>query len=47
MGFTSTSGNPTYTQTNLTRDKILQNHLLVNTFDTSKNQIKFDSPYYL
>jgi hypothetical protein len=39
MGFTSTSGNPTYTRTNLTKDEILQNHLSVlNTFDIPKNQ---------
>jgi hypothetical protein len=32
--FISTSGNPTYTRTNLTKDEILQNHLSVlNTFD--------------
>jgi hypothetical protein len=34
MGFTSTSGNPTYTQTNLTRDEILQIHVpVLNTFN--------------
>jgi hypothetical protein len=27
LGFTSTSGNATYTRTNLTKDEILQNHL--------------------
>jgi hypothetical protein len=46
MGFTSTSGNPTYTRTNLTRDEILQNYLSVlNTFDIPKNQDLFDLPY--
>ena len=39
LRFTSTSGNPTYTQTSLTKDGILQNHLSVlNTFDIPKNQ---------
>jgi hypothetical protein len=32
MGFTSTSGNPTCTQTNLTRNEILQNHLCFKYF---------------
>ena len=46
LGYTSTSGNPTYTRTNLTRDEILQNHLSVlNTFDIPKNQDQFDLPY--
>jgi hypothetical protein len=46
LGFTSTSGNPTYTRTNLTKDEILQNHLYVlNTFDIPKNQDQFDLPY--
>jgi hypothetical protein len=29
LGITSTSGNPTYTPTNLTKDEVLQNHLSV------------------
>jgi hypothetical protein len=34
LGFTSTSGNTTYTRTNLTKDEILQNHFSVlNTFN--------------
>ena len=34
LGFTSTSGNPTYARSNLTKDEILHNHLSVlNTFD--------------
>ena len=38
LGFTSTSGNPTYTPSNLTKDEILQNHLSVlNTFNIPKN----------
>ena len=46
LGFTSTSGNPTYTRTNLTKDEILQNHLSVlNTFDIPKNQDQFELPY--
>jgi hypothetical protein len=46
LGFTSTSGNPTYTRTNLTKDEILHNHLSVlNTFDIPKNQDQFDLPY--
>jgi hypothetical protein len=46
LGFTSTSGNPTYTRTNLTNDEILQNHLSVlNTFDIHKTQDQFDLPY--
>jgi hypothetical protein len=46
LGFTSTSGNPTYTRTNLSRDEILQNHLTVlNTFDVPKNQDQFDLLY--
>jgi hypothetical protein len=42
LGFTSTSGNPTYTRTNLTKNEILQNHL---TFDIPENQDQFDLPY--
>jgi hypothetical protein len=39
LGFTSTSGNPTYTRTNLTKDDILQNDLSVlNTFNILKSQ---------
>jgi hypothetical protein len=46
LGFTSTSGNPTYTRTNLTKDEILQNHLsALNTFGIPKNQDQFDLPY--
>jgi hypothetical protein len=46
LGFTSTSGKPTYTRTNLTKDDILQNHLSVlNAFDIPKNQDQFDLPY--
>ena len=46
LGFTSTSGNLTYTRTNLTRDGILQNQLSVlNTFAILKNQDQFDLPY--
>jgi hypothetical protein len=46
LGFTSTYGNPTYTQTNLTKDEILQNHLSVlNTFNIPKNQDQFELPY--
>jgi hypothetical protein len=46
LGFTSTSGNTTYTRTNLTKDKIPQNHLFVlNTFNIPKNQDQFDLPY--
>jgi hypothetical protein len=38
LGFTCTSGNPTYTRTNLTKDEILQNHFSVlNTFNIPKN----------
>jgi hypothetical protein len=36
----------TYTQTNLTRDEILQNHLsFFNTFNIPKNQDQFDLPW--
>ena len=46
LGFTSTSGNPTYTPSNLTKDEILQNHLSVlNTFNIPKNQDQFELPY--
>jgi hypothetical protein len=46
LGFTSNSGNPTYTRTNLTRDEILQNNLSVlNTFNIPKNQDHFELPY--
>jgi hypothetical protein len=46
LGFTSTSGNTTYTRTNLTKDEILQNHISVlNTFNIPKNQDQFDFPY--
>jgi hypothetical protein len=46
LGFTSTSGDTTYTRTNLTKDEILQNHLSVlNTFDIPKNQDQFDLFY--
>jgi hypothetical protein len=46
LGFTSTSGNTTYTRTNLTKDEILQNDLSVlNTFNIPKNQDQFNSPY--
>jgi hypothetical protein len=39
LGFTSTSGNTTYTPTNLTKDEILQNHLSVlNTFNIPRIQ---------
>jgi hypothetical protein len=33
LGFTSTSGNSTYTRTNLTKDVILQKIFVLNTFD--------------
>jgi hypothetical protein len=46
LGFTSTSGIPTYTRTNLTKDEILQNYLSVlNTFNIPKNQDQFYLPY--
>jgi hypothetical protein len=46
LGFTSTSGNTTYTRTNLTKDEILQNNLSVlNIFNIPKNQDQFDLPY--
>jgi hypothetical protein len=46
LGFTSTSGNPTYTQTSLTKDEILQNHLsALNIFYIPKNQDRFELPY--
>jgi hypothetical protein len=46
LGFTSTSGNLTYSQTNLTNDEILQNHFSVlNTFDIPKNQDQFELHY--
>jgi hypothetical protein len=46
LGFTSTSGNPTYKRTNLTKNEILQNHLSVlNAFDIPKNQDQFDLLY--
>jgi hypothetical protein len=46
MGFTSTSGNPTYTRTKLTKDDILQNHLSVlNSFHIPKNQDQFELLY--
>ena len=42
LGFTSSSGNPTYTPSNLTKDEILQNHLSVlNTFNIPKNQVEY------
>jgi hypothetical protein len=46
LGFTSTSGNPTYTRTNLTKDNILQKHLSVlNTFDIPKSEDKIHLLY--
>jgi hypothetical protein len=46
LRFTSTSRNPTYTQTNLTKDEILQNHLSVlNIFNIPKIQDQFKLPY--
>jgi hypothetical protein len=46
LGFTSTSGNTTYTRTNLTKDEILHNHLSVlSAFNISKNQDQFDLLY--
>jgi hypothetical protein len=46
LGLISTSGNPTYTQNNRTRDEILLNHLSVlNTFNIPKNQDQFELPY--
>jgi hypothetical protein len=46
LGFTSTCGNPTYTRTNITKDKSLQHHLSVlNTINLPKNQDKFELPY--
>jgi hypothetical protein len=47
LGFTSTSGNTTYTRINLTKDEILQNHLSVlNTFNIPKNSrsVRFTLP---
>jgi hypothetical protein len=47
LGITSTSGNPTYTRTNLTKDEILQNHLSVlHTFDIPKKSrsVRFTLP---
>ena len=46
LGFTSTSGNPTYALSNFTKDEILQNHLSVlNTFNIPKNQDQFELLY--
>jgi hypothetical protein len=46
LGVTSTSGNHTYTRTNLTKDEILQSHLsALNTFDIPKIQDQFDLRY--
>jgi hypothetical protein len=46
LGFTSTSGNPTYTPTNLTKDEIPQDHLsFLNTFVIPKNRNQFELPY--
>ena len=46
LGFTSTSRNPTYTQSNLTKDEILPNHRSVlNTFNIPNNQDQFELPY--
>jgi hypothetical protein len=46
LGFTSTSGNLTYTRANFTKVEILQNHLSVlNTFDIPRNQDQFELPY--
>ena len=46
LGFTSTSGNPTYTPSNFTKDEILQNHLSdLNTFNIPKNQDQFELSY--
>jgi hypothetical protein len=46
LRFTFTSGNPSYTWTNLRRDEILQNHLSVlHTFNIATNQDQFDLPY--
>jgi hypothetical protein len=43
LGFTSTSENPTYVGTNLTKDEILQNHFSVlNTFNIPKNINQFE-----
>jgi hypothetical protein len=45
LGFTYTSGNPTYTRINRTRDETLQNYLSVlNTFNFPKNQDQFELP---
>ena len=42
LGFTSTSQNPTYTRSCLSKDEILQNHLSVfNNFNIPKNQNHF------
>jgi hypothetical protein len=39
-------GTPIYTQTNLTKDEILQNHLSVlDTFNIPKAQDQFELPY--
>jgi hypothetical protein len=44
----STSGNPTYTRTNLTKDEILQNHISVlNTFHIPKTQITLIYPTFI
>jgi hypothetical protein len=46
QAFRSTSGYPTYTRTNLSKDEIVQNHLSVlNTFDIPRNQDQFEFPY--
>ena len=46
LGFIPSSGNLTYTRTNLTKDEILQNHLSVlHAFDIPNKQDQFDLPY--
>jgi hypothetical protein len=46
MGLTSTSRNPTYTRTNLTKDEIQHNHLsVVKTLNILRNQVHFELSY--
>jgi hypothetical protein len=43
LGFTSTSGNTTYTRTNVTKDEISS---VLNTFNIPKNKDQFDLPHH-
>ena len=46
LGFNSTSGNPTYTLSSLSKEEILQNHKSVlDIFNIPKYQDEFDLPY--